>query len=109
VGTPAALTLSLALLAPSGVLSSCGVHQAFHIPFTGRELYNRNVNLEFGRCSVRSVVVAAAGLLWRNRFVLGAIGEGGVVDRVIPLSDAVGAYEAFDQGVYGKVVFDPWT
>jgi hypothetical protein len=41
--------------------------------------------------------------------VLSAIGESGVVDRVIPLSDAVGAYEAFEQGVYGKVVFDPWT
>jgi hypothetical protein len=58
---------------------------------------------------VRSVLVAAAGLLLRRRDVLSAIGESGVVDRVVPLSDAVGAYEAFEQGVYGKVVFDPWT
>ncbi|KAI0002547.1 chaperonin 10-like protein, partial [Russula compacta] len=109
VGTPSALTLSLALLAPSGVLSSCGVHQASQIPFTGRELYNRNVTLEFGRCSVRSVFVAATELLLRRRDVLGVIGESGVIDRVIPLTDAVRAYEAFDKGVYGKVVFNPWT
>jgi hypothetical protein len=58
---------------------------------------------------VRSVLVAAMGLLLRRRDVLGVIGESGVVDRVIPLSDAVGAYEAFDKGIYGKVVFDPWA
>jgi len=109
VGTPPALTLSLALLAPSGVLSSCGVHQAQEIPFTGRELYNRNVTLEFGRCSVHSLFVAAVELLLRRKDVLGAIGESGVVDRVLPLSDAVRAYEAFDKGIYGKVVFNPWT
>lgn len=103
-----ALTLSLALLAPSGVLSSCGVHQP-QIPFTGGELYNRNVTLEFGCCSVHSIFVAAVELLLRRRDVLGAIGESGVVDRIVPLSDAVRAYEAFEKGVNGKVVFDPWT
>ncbi|KAI9453180.1 chaperonin 10-like protein [Russula earlei] len=109
VGSPSALTLSLALLAPSGVLSSCGVHQAPQIPFAGCELYNKNVSLEFGRCSVHSLFVPAVELLLRRRDVLGAIGESGVVDRVIPLRDAVRAYAKFDQGVYGKVVFDPWT
>jgi threonine dehydrogenase-like Zn-dependent dehydrogenase len=109
VGNPSALTLSLSLLAPSGILSSCGVHQAHQIPFTGRELYNRNVSLEFGRCSAHSIFVPAVELLLRRRDVLGAIGESGVVDRIVPLSDAVRAYEAFEKGVYGKVVFDPWT
>jgi len=41
--------------------------------------------------------------------VLGAIGESGVVDRVIPLTEAVRAYEPFEKGIYGKMVFDPWT
>jgi len=109
VGKPLALTLSLALLAPSGVISSCGVHQAPQMPFTGRELYDRNATLEFGRCSVHSVFVAAMELLLRRRDVLGTIGESGVVDRIVPLSDAVRAYEAYEKGEYGKVVFDPWT
>jgi threonine dehydrogenase-like Zn-dependent dehydrogenase len=72
-------------------------------------LYDRNVTLEFGRCSVHSHFVAAVELLVRRKDVLGAIGESGVVDRVLPLSDAVRAYEAFDKGIYGKVVFNPWT
>ncbi|KAI0300581.1 chaperonin 10-like protein [Multifurca ochricompacta] len=109
VGTPSALTLSVSLLAPSGVLSSCGVHQSPQIPFTGRELYDRNVSLEFGRCSAHSIFAAAVGLLLRRRDVLGAIGECSIIDRVIPLRDAVKAYEAFEKGVYGKVVFDPWA
>jgi hypothetical protein len=58
---------------------------------------------------VHSIFVAAVELLLRRRDVLGAIGESGVVDRIVPLSDAVRAYEAFEKGVYGKVVFDPWT
>jgi hypothetical protein len=45
----------------------------------------------------------------RRRDVLGTIGESGVVDRIVPLSDAVRAYEAYEKGEYGKVVFDPWT
>ncbi|ETW78183.1 hypothetical protein HETIRDRAFT_388291 [Heterobasidion irregulare TC 32-1] len=109
VGTPPALTLALSLLAPSGVLSSCGVHQAPPIPFTGRELYNLNVTLEFGRCSVRALFGAAAGLLARRRDVLGVVGEAGVVERVVSLRDAVSAYEMFEQGRCGKVVFDAWA
>lgn len=67
------------------------------------------MSLEFGRCSAHSFFVPAVELLLRRRDVLGAIGESGVVDRIVPLSDAVRAYEAFEKGVYGKVVFDPWT
>ena len=58
---------------------------------------------------MHSVFVAAVELLLRRRDVLGAIGESGVVDRIVPLSDAVRAYEAYEKGEYGKVVFDPWT
>ena len=67
------------------------------------------MSLEFGRCSVHSLFVAAVELLLRRKDVLGAIGGSGVVDRIVPLNDAVRAYEAFEKGVYGKVVFDPWT
>ncbi|KAI0319843.1 chaperonin 10-like protein [Amylostereum chailletii] len=109
VGNPSALTLSLALLAPTDVLSSCGVHQAPAVPFTGRELYNHNATLEFGRCSVRAVFPAALRLLLKRRDVLGVVGEGGVVERVVPMSKAVEAYEKFERGEWGKVVFDPWA
>lgn len=33
----------------------------------------------------------------------------GVVERVIPLSRVAEAYEKFERGEWGKVVFDPWA
>jgi threonine dehydrogenase-like Zn-dependent dehydrogenase len=109
VGNPSALTLSLALLAPTGVLSSCGVHQAPAVPFTGRALYNANATLEFGRCSVRAVFPAALRLLVKRCDVLGVVGDAGLVERVIGLEQAPEAYEKFNRGEWGKVVFDPWA
>lgn len=65
---------------------------------------------QFGRCNVYSIFVAAVGLLLRGRDVLGTIlGEFVMADRAIPLSDAVGSYEAFEKVVYGEVVFDLWA
>jgi len=58
---------------------------------------------------VHSVFVAAVELFLRRRDILSVIGESGVVDRIVPMSDAVRAYEVFEKGEYGKVVFDPWT
>ena len=109
VGNPSALTLGLALLAPTGVLSSCGVQQAPPLPFTGREMYNTNATLEFGRCSVRALLPAAARLLLARADVLGARGKGAVIERIIPLRDAPTAYARFETGEWGKVVFDPWA
>lgn len=54
-----------------------------------------------------SIFVAAVGLLLRGGDVLGTIlGKFIVANRAIPLSDAVGSYEAFEKVVYGEVVFD---
>ncbi|EIM88701.1 uncharacterized protein STEHIDRAFT_52515 [Stereum hirsutum FP-91666 SS1] len=103
VGNPSALTLSESLLSPSGVLSSCGVHQAPPVPFTGRDLYNASMSLEFGRCNVRSVFAMSCGVMAR----MGS--DVGVVERVLPLSRVVEAYEKFERGEWGKVVFDPWA
>lgn len=81
------------------------------------------MSLEFGRCNVRSVFAMACGVMARMGSVFGAIGGGadsktigsgvgegvGVVERVIPLSRVVEAYEKFERGEWGKVVFDPWA
>ncbi|KZV61842.1 hypothetical protein PENSPDRAFT_658614 [Peniophora sp. CONT] len=109
VGNNSALTTALGLLAPAGILSSCGVHQAPPVPFTGRELYNANVTLEFGRCPVRALFPAALRLLRKRADVLAQIGGAGLVERVVPLKDAPEAYEKFNKGEWGKVVFDVWA
>jgi threonine dehydrogenase-like Zn-dependent dehydrogenase len=49
VGNNSALSLAYSLVQPFGVISSVGVHQAPPLPFTGRDVYNKNVSLEFGR------------------------------------------------------------
>ncbi|KAI0066950.1 hypothetical protein BV25DRAFT_1966810 [Artomyces pyxidatus] len=103
VGNPSALTLALSLLAPAGVISSCGVHQGPPLPFIGREMYGKNVSLEFGRCSVRTLFGPAAGLLLRRRDVLAE------VVKVVPLADAAHSYARFERGEGGKVAFDPWA
>ncbi|VDC00284.1 unnamed protein product [Peniophora sp. CBMAI 1063] len=98
VGNNSALTTAMGLLAPAGVLSSCGVHQAPQVPFTGRELYNANVTLEFGRCPVRALFPAALRLLRKRADVLAQVGGTGLVERVVPLENAPEAYEKFDKG-----------
>lgn len=58
----------------------------------------------------------SCGVMARMGSVFGAIGgeddggkDVGVVERVLPLSRVVEAYEKFERGEWGKVVFDPWA
>lgn len=85
------------------------MHQAPPIPLTGRQLYNKNAALEFGRCPVRTVFPLAADLLRRRQDVFGGVGgDVALVERVVPLDGAAEAYVKFSKGEWGKVVFDPW-
>jgi threonine dehydrogenase-like Zn-dependent dehydrogenase len=109
VGNNSALSLAYNLVQPFGLISSVGVHQAPPLPFTGREMYNKNVSLEFGRCPVRALFPLALEILRERQDVFGAVGtEASLVERVVPMSEAKHWYEEFDKGRCGKVVFDPW-
>lgn len=95
---------------PFGVVSSVGVHQAPPLPFTGREVYNRNISFDFGRCPVRAVLPIAMQVLAANINVFGDVGgEAGLVERVAPIGEAKEWYEKFEKGECGKVLFDPWA
>jgi hypothetical protein len=76
---------------------------------SGRELYNGNVTLKFGRFQRAFRLRRCRGASSAQKGPVGAIGESGLVDRVILLTDAVRPYEVFEMGIYGKVVVDPWT
>lgn len=79
------------------------------MPLTGRQLYNKNAALEFGRCPVRTVFPLAADLLKRRQDIFGGVGgKVALVERVVSLDDAAEAYVKFSKGEWGKVVFDPW-
>ena len=62
VGNATALSFSYTLLRPFGVLISAGVRRAPQFSLTGRELYNRDVTLEFRRWLVRAMFSLAVNV-----------------------------------------------
>lgn len=60
---------------------------------------------------MRTLFPRALELLGRRQDVFGLVGdEAGLIDRIVGMSDAEakGAYEDFESGRCGKVLFDPW-
>lgn len=63
MGHSDALTLAYDLVRAFGVIVSVGVHGAPQLPLTGRQCYNKNVSLDFGRCPARAMFPLAFDLL----------------------------------------------
>ena len=109
VGNNSALTLAYELVRPFGLISSVGVHQAPQLPLTGREVYDKNVSFDFGRCPVRSMLPIAAKILLKRQDVFGGVGtKASLIERIVGFESAVEFYEKFDKGLCGKILFDPW-
>lgn len=109
VGQSNALTLSYELVRPFGLISSVGVHQEPPMPFTGRDLYDKNVSFDFGRCPVRAMFPIALDILLKRQDVFGGVGEpASLIDRIVGFDRAVESYELFDKSKCGKILFDPW-
>jgi threonine dehydrogenase-like Zn-dependent dehydrogenase len=110
VGHPSALTLAYELVRPFGVISSVGVHQSPPLPLTGRDVYNKNVTFEFGRCPVRALLPLAIEILQAQRDVFNGVGTSGatLVERIVSIEEATHWYKEFNEGKCGKVLFDPW-
>jgi threonine dehydrogenase-like Zn-dependent dehydrogenase len=88
------------LLWPFGLIVSIGVPQD-PLPFSGPECYAKNLRLQFGRCPVRGLFPNALATLVEIQEELLDFVE------VWPgLEDAPKAYELFDRGEVGKIVFD---
>lgn len=109
VGHPSALTSAYDLVRAFGVVVSVGVHGEPAMPFTGRQLYNKNVSFDFGRCPARAMFPSAFDLLVKRQDVFGRVGEpASLIDRIVSLKEAAENYRAFDKGEVGKVIFSPW-
>ncbi|KAG6854672.1 hypothetical protein C0991_003320 [Blastosporella zonata] len=110
VGHSDALASAYDLVRAFGVIVSVGVHGAPPVPFTGRQLYNKNVSFDFGRCPARAMFPAAFDLLVKRQDVFGEVGKpASLIDRVVSFDMAADTYRAFDKGEVGKVIFDPWV
>ncbi|KAJ5933422.1 hypothetical protein N7454_005751 [Penicillium verhagenii] len=101
VGLSPALRTAYDLLRPWGTISSVGVHNA-EIPWGGADAYNKNLTVQMGRCPVRSVAPQALEVLKKNQHKLGFMTE-----KMMPLSQAVEAYELFNAMKVQKVIFFP--
>ncbi|KAG6878091.1 hypothetical protein C0993_012418 [Termitomyces sp. T159_Od127] len=109
VGHADALASAFDLVRAFGVIVSVGVHGAPPMPFTGRQLYNKNVSFDFGRCPARAMFPAAFDLLVKRQDVFGTVGKSAsLIDRVVSFDKAAESYRAFDKGEIGKVIFSPW-
>ena len=94
---------------PFGIISSVGVHQEPPLPFTGREMYDKNVSFDFGRCPVRAMLPIASRILVKRQDVFGGVGEEtSLIEKIVGFDEAVETYELFDKGKVGKTLFDPW-
>lgn len=92
-----------------GVIVSVGVHGESPLPFTGRQCYNKNISLDFGRCPARAMFPPAFDLLVKRQDIFGGVGQpASLIDRIVDFSRAAESYRAFDKGQVGKVIFDPW-
>lgn len=100
VGHSSALRMGFELLRPWGVLSSVGVHNG-EIPWTGNEAYGKNLRIQMGRCPVRSIFPEAMDLLAKKQNVLDFMAE-----DIRPLSQAVQAYDDFNNMRCQKVIFE---
>lgn len=69
VGHSDALRMGFELLRPWGRISSVGVHNG-EIPWTGNEAYNKNLQIQMGRCPVRSIFGEAMVFLEKKQHLL---------------------------------------
>jgi threonine dehydrogenase-like Zn-dependent dehydrogenase len=109
VGNTSALTLAYDLVRAFGAIVSVGVHGEPQLPLTGRQCYNKNVSIDFGRCPARAMFPLAFDLLVKRQDVFGGVGQkASLIDKIADFSQAAELYEDFDKSRVGKVIFDPW-
>ncbi|KAF4304265.1 alcohol dehydrogenase [Botryosphaeria dothidea] len=100
VGSSSALQLAFEIVRPGGVITSVGVHSE-SFPFTAAQAYDKNVQLQIGRCPVSSVFTSALECFRENEKKLEFLTK-----HVVPLSEAAEHYKAYDQMKVQKVIFD---
>lgn len=104
VGSASALQSAYTLLRPGGVLSSVGVCNSQHLPFTPADCYDKNLTFISGRCPARYRMQQAQEVIASRNFNLERI-----VSHRVPFSGAPEAYRMFDAKLDGctKVVLMP--
>ncbi|ODN74064.1 hypothetical protein L202_07533 [Cryptococcus amylolentus CBS 6039] len=101
VGNQSAIDTALSVVRPYGAVSSVGVH-AKELKIDGGLLYDKNVKLQFGRCSVKRFYLAALEVLIDNQKLFESF-----IAHIVNFDQAEKYYELFEQGKVPKTVFRP--
>ncbi|WWD18769.1 hypothetical protein CI109_103224 [Kwoniella shandongensis] len=101
VGHPSALYSALELVRPYGAVSSVGVHSK-DLTINGGLLYDKNVKMQFGRCSVRTFYQPALEVLAENQEVFKSF-----IEHKVGFTQAAEYYELFEKNKVAKTVFVP--
>lgn len=99
VGHPSAVKDAIALVRPYGALSSVGVHNA-PIDISAEAYYDKNIRMQFGRCSVRTFFPLAMDVLRNNLDLFKDF-----VQHKVRLEEAPEYYRRFEKGEIQKTVF----
>lgn len=99
VGHPGAVADAPQLVRPYGAVSSVGVHNR-PLDVSAEAFYDKNVRMQFGRCSVRTFFPAAMRVLTSNLDLFRDF-----VQHRVPIDDAPEYYRRFEKGEIGKTVF----
>jgi len=100
VGHSSALEMGFELLRPWGTISSVGVHNG-PIPWSGNQAYGKNLRIQMGRCPVRSIFEDALKILAEKQDTFDFM-----TGDIRPLSEAVKAYDDFNEMRTQKVIFE---
>lgn len=92
VGGRGPMRTAFELLRPGGILASAGVQAYDQFPFTPPDIYDKNLILKAGRCSVRHYLDTLIPIVQS-----GALQISDVITHTIPLQDGVEAYRIFDE------------
>jgi len=87
--------MAVKVVRPWGVISCCGIH-THPVQLSGLDLYNKNIKLQFGRCSVRAVFAEALDILAQHGDLFKTF-----VENTVPLEEAPEWYVKFEVSIEG--------
>lgn len=104
VGSKPTMDISFKLLRPGGILASVGVQAYEELPFSPPDLYDKNITLKAGRCSVRHYMEELFPLMDQMPYDITD-----VITDTFSLSDGKEAYRVFDEDKHKslKVLLKP--
>ena len=90
IGNEFSFQLSYRLVRPGGIISSVGVCNDKHFPFSPVQAYDKNLTFVTGRCPARSMMPAVMPLIQQRKYPFNAI-----ITHHMPLSNGVTGYDIF--------------